>query len=192
MQIILASTSRYRRDILTRLGIPFETVAPLCDEAALPSETVKDTTQRVARAKALSLKERFHSSLIIGADQLASLDGEYIGKPRSFEHGIDMLVRMSNRTIVFYSALTLLNTRTGTEQETIATSYVTLRSINRDMARRYLIREPDALHCAGAAKSEGLGSALITKIDSEDPNALIGLPLFSLVHMLAREGVRVL
>lgn len=192
MQIILASTSPYRREIISRLGLPVVAAAPHCDETPLDHETALETATRLARTKAISLAEQFPDALIIGGDQVALLDGQQIGKPRSFEDGVRMLVWMGGRTVVFHSALALYNTRTGHLQETVGITRVTLRSISESMARNYLTREPDALNCAGSAKSEALGGVLMERIESDDPNSLIGVPLFSLVTMLLNEGVEIL
>lgn len=192
MQIILASTSRYRQEIISRLGLPFEAVAPICDETPLPGETALDTAVRLARSKSQSLATRYPAALIIGSDQVALLDGQQIGKPGSFENGVAMLQWMSGRTVVFHSALALYNSASGRLQETVGITRVTLRTLNEQQIRNYLTREPDALHCAGSAKSEGLGGALLQKVESDDPNALIGVPLFDLISMLNAEGVEIL
>lgn len=192
MQIILASTSRYRQEIIARLGLPFTAVPPVCDETPLPGESALDTAVRLARTKAQSLAADYPNALIIGSDQVALLDGQQIGKPGSFENGVAMLQWMSGRTVVFHSALALYNTASGRLQETVGITRVTLRQLTEQQIRNYLTREPDALHCAGSAKSEGLGGALLEKVESDDPNALIGVPLFRLISMLNAEGVEIL
>lgn len=192
MQIILASTSRYRQEIIARLGLPFTAVPPVCDETPLPGESALDTAVRLARTKAQSLAADYPNALIIGSDQVALLDGQQIGKPGSFENGVAMLQWMSGRTVVFHSALALYNTASGRLQETVGITRVTLRQLTEQQIRNYLTREPDALHCAGSAKSEGLGGALLEKVESDDPNALIGVPLFKLISMLNAEGVEIL
>lgn len=192
MQIILASTSRYRQEIITRLGLPFTAVPPVCDETPLPGESALDTAVRLARSKAQSLAADYPNALIIGSDQVALLDGQQIGKPGSFENGVAMLQWMSGRTVVFHSALALYNSTSGRLQETVGITHVTLRQLTEQQIRHYLTREPDALHCAGSAKSEGLGGALLEKVESDDPNALIGVPLFKLISMLNAEGVEIL
>ena len=192
MQIILASTSRYRQEIIARLGLPFTAVPPVCDETPLPGESALDTAVRLARTKAQSLAADYPDALIIGSDQVALLDGKQIGKPGSFENGVAMLQWMSGRTVVFHSALALYNTASGRLQETVGITRVTLRQLTEQQIRNYLTREPDALHCAGSAKSEGLGGALLEKVESDDPNALIGVPLFRLISMLNAEGVEIL
>ncbi|QBJ78869.1 nucleoside triphosphate pyrophosphatase [Aquitalea sp. USM4] len=192
MQIILASTSRYRQEIIARLGLPFTAVPPVCDETPLPGESALDTAVRLARTKAQSLAADYPNALIIGSDQVALLDGQQIGKPGSFENGVAMLQWMSGRTVVFHSALALYNTASGRLQETVGITRVTLRQLTEQQIRNYLTREPDALHCAGSAKSEGLGGTLLEKVESDDPNALIGVPLFRLISMLNAEGVEIL
>jgi septum formation protein len=192
MQIILASTSRYRQEIIARLGLPFTAVPPVCDETPLSGESALDTAVRLARSKAQSLAADYPNALIIGSDQVALLDGQQIGKPGSFENGVAMLQWMSGRTVVFHSALALYNTASGRLQETVGITRVTLRQLTEQQIRNYLTREPDALHCAGSAKSEGLGGALLEKVESDDPNALIGVPLFKLISMLNAEGVEIL
>ena len=192
MQIILASTSRYRQEIIARLGLPFTAVPPVCDETPLPGESALDTAVRLARSKAQSLAADYPNALIIGSDQVALLDGQQIGKPGSFENGVAMLQWMSGRTVVFHSALALYNSASGRLQETVGITHVTLRQLTEQQIRHYLTREPDALHCAGSAKSEGLGGALLEKVESDDPNALIGVPLFKLISMLNAEGVEIL
>lgn len=192
MQIILASTSRYRQEIIARLGLPFTAVPPVCDETPLPGESALDTAVRLARSKAQSLAADYPDALIIGSDQVALLDGQQIGKPGSFDKGVAMLQWMSGRTVVFHSALALYNTASGRLQETVGITRVTLRQLTEQQIRNYLTREPDALHCAGSAKSEGLGGALLEKVESDDPNALIGVPLFKLISMLNAEGVEIL
>ncbi|WP_199154824.1 nucleoside triphosphate pyrophosphatase [Chromobacterium sp. ASV23] len=192
MHIVLASTSRYRQEIIARLGLPFQAEPPICDETPLPGETALQTAVRLARTKAQSLAGKHPDALIIGSDQVALLDGQQIGKPGSFENGVEMLKWMSGRTVVFHSALALYNSHSGRLQECVGLTRVTLRQLSEAQIRNYLTREPDALHCAGSAKSEGLGGALLEKVESDDPNALIGVPLFQLITMLANEGVEVL
>jgi septum formation protein len=191
MQLVLASTSPFRREILTRLGIPFTATAPDCDETPLPGESALATAVRLARSKAQSLADRYPAALIIGSDQVALLDDEQIGKPASLEHAVEMLQRMSGRTTRFHTALALYNNVNGRWRESVEITAVTMRRLDEATIRRYLQREPDALMCAGSAKSEGLGGALIERVESRDPNALIGLPLFDLVGMLAAEGMEV-
>jgi septum formation protein len=192
MKLVLASTSRFRRELLSRLGLPFEVAAPVCDETPLAGEMALATAVRLARIKAQSLQQQFPDALLIGSDQVALLDGVQIGKPGTLEKARAMLAAMSGRTVAFHTALALYNAKTGHLQEAVDITNVTLRTLSAAEIDAYLAREPDALHCAGAAKSEGLGGALIERIVSADPNALIGLPLFALVTLLKHEGVKVL
>ncbi|TDR82815.1 Maf family protein [Paludibacterium purpuratum] len=192
MQLVLASTSPFRREIVARLGIPFTACAPHCDETPLPGETALDTARRLARIKAQSLAASHPDALIVGSDQVALLDGRQLGKPSDHAHAVEMLRFMSGRTTLFHTALAVYNSANGELQEMVDITRVTLRPLDEEQILRYLAREPDALLCAGAAKSEGLGGALIERIESSDPNALIGLPLFALVDMLARQGMGVL
>ena len=192
MQIVLASTSQYRKAIIDRLGLPlFHAESPVCNETPLPGETAVATAVRLARAKARSLSTKHKNALIIGSDQVAILDNQQIGKPGSIENGVKMLLWMSGRTVLFHSALALQNSTSGKLQTTMSTTRVTLRTLRESQIRNYLEREPEALHCAGSVKSEGLGGALLKKVESEDPNALIGVPLFKLITMLANEGIKI-
>lgn len=190
--LVLASTSRFRRELLARLGLPFAAVAPVCDETPLPGEHAAATASRLASVKARSLAHAHPDALIIGSDQVALLDGQQLGKPGSHARAIEMLQTMSGRTLEFHTALSVLHAASGREQQHTDITRVQMRTLNDGQIHAYLSREPDALLCAGAAKSEGLGGALIARIDSSDPNALIGLPLFALVGMLQQEGVEVL
>jgi septum formation protein len=192
MKLLLASTSPYRRELLSRLGLPFDVAAPVCDETPLPGESALETAVRLARIKAQSLKERHPDALLIGSDQVALLDGTQLGKPGTPEKARAMLTSMSGKTLAFHTALAVYNARTGRLQEAVDITHVSMRTLTPAMIDAYIEREPDALYCAGAAKSEGLGGALIERIVSADPNALIGLPLFALVTMLQHEGVEVL
>lgn len=190
--IVLASTSRFRREIVARLGLPVVCAAPICDETPLAGESAPATAVRLARTKATSLAASYPDALIIGGDQVAMLDGRQIGKPRDLEDAVALLQWMSGRCVEFHSALALYNAKRRTLQETVDLTRVTLRTLSEAQIRAYLAREPDALFCAGAAKSEGLGGVLLSKVESEDPNALIGVPLFALTTMLLNEGVEIL
>jgi septum formation protein len=192
MQIVLASTSPYRRELISRLGLDFSCCPPVCDETPLAGESALETACRLARTKASSLAGHYPNALIIGSDQVAQLDQKQLGKPASMEHAVDMLMAMSGRVLLFHTALALYNSRTTQLQESAETTRVTLRKLTEVQVRNYLQREPDALHCAGAAKSEGLGGALIESVETRDPNALIGVPLFDLVGMLTNQGVEIL
>ncbi len=187
--IVLASTSPYRRELLGRLGIPFAVAAPDCDEAALPGESPSATAERLAVEKARAVAGRFPDALIIGSDQVAHCEGEIFGKPGTRDRAIAQLRRLSGRQVVFHTGLCLLNARSGRVHLAGIPVEVGFRRLADDEIERYLDRE-DALNCAGSAKSEGLGIALLDYLRGDDPNALIGLPLIALCRMLRAEGVR--
>lgn len=190
--LVLASTSPYRLEVVKRLQLPVVAARPHCDEMPFAHETALETAVRLAETKAMSLQADYPDSLIIGGDQVALLDDQQIGKPKDVAHAVEMLLWMSGRTVIFYSALCLLNAKTGRTQAAVGVTKVTFRPLTEAKIRRYLAAEPDALNCAGAAKSEALGGALILKIESDDPAALIGVPLFQLVTFLENEGLSVL
>ena len=189
--LVLASTSPYRRELLQRLAIPFETVPPDIDESPLPGEGPADTALRLAAAKARALAPSYPAALIIGSDQVATLDGQQIGKPGTHERAVAQLQQMRGRTVTFHTALALHDTRNDTTQVADVSTEVRFRSLSDDQIHAYLHKE-HPYNCAGSAKSEGLGIALIESIGGSDPNALIGLPLIELVSMLQRAGFRVL
>jgi septum formation protein len=191
MQLVLASTSPYRRELLARLGVPFEVAAPDVDETPLPGESPDDTAQRLSVMKARAVAERFPEALIIGADQVALLEGRQLGKPGSHENAVAQLQSMRGKTLEFHTALTLLNARSGHVQ----TANVPVRLVMRDYSDAQIeayLRKDQAYNCCGSARSESLGIALIARYETEDPNALVGLPLIKLTEMLAKEGLDVL
>ena len=192
LPLILGSSSIFRRAQLENLGLPFETATPDFDETPTATESAEATALRLAVGKARSLAERFPQALIIGADQVACCNGRQLGKPESVAKAQQMLAELSGQTITFYSALCLLNSESGRLHIHTDTTIVSMRPLSAEQIRRYLEREPDAVYCAGAAKSEGLGAALLEKIESSDPNALIGLPIFKLVDFLQAEGMDIL
>lgn len=189
--LVLASTSIYRSELLTTLQIPFQTATPDVDETPLPGESAAQTSWRLSQTKAQVVATRFPHALIIGSDQVALLDGQQIGKPHNHDNAVRQLSAMRGKTVTFYTALTLLNAASGEMQTDVAITKVGFRSLSDDQIERYLNKE-QPYHCAGSAKSEGLGIALISRIEGDDPNALIGLPLILLVGMLEKQGVRVL
>ncbi|MBF0803795.1 MULTISPECIES: nucleoside triphosphate pyrophosphatase [unclassified Neisseria] len=191
LPLVLGSGSVFRQAQLQRLGVSFQTARPDFDETPIPGETAEQTALRLAVGKARSLAGRFPQALIIGADQVAWCNGLQLSKPMSVANAQQMLAQSSGQRIVFYSALCLLNTASGGLHTHVDKTVVTMRKLGSGQIRRYLEHEPDAVYCAGAAKSEGLGAALLERIDSTDPNALIGLPVFKLVEFLAAEGVAV-
>lgn len=190
MPLILASTSKFRQELLSRLQIPFEAVAPNCDETPLNNETASQTALRLATNKAYSLQNQFPNALIIGSDQVLFANGVALGKPMNVDNAIEMLRSLSGKSLKFYTALVLLNTFSGSLKQYVDETTVKLRTLSDEVIVSYLQREPDAVYCAGAAKSESLGMTLIERIDSSDPNALIGLPMFRLIDFLLDEGMK--
>ena len=189
--LVLASTSIYRSQLLQRLQIPFQTAAPDVDETALPDESASETTWRLSREKADAVASQYPQALIIGSDQIALLGEQRMGKPLTHDNAVQQLRAMRGHSVVFYTALTLLNARTGAMQTEVAENRVTFRNLSDDEIESYL-RKEQPYHCAGSAKLEGLGIALISRMEGDDPNALIGLPLIVLVSMLRHQGVQVL
>lgn len=190
--VILASTSVFRQQQLRTLGVDFIAAKPMFDETPLAGETAHDTALRLAVGKAQSLAAIYPQHLIIGADQVVWCKNRQLGKPMSVEKAVEMLRELSGQSIVFYSAVCVLDTVSGSLNSHVDTTIVQMRELSDAQIARYLAREPDAIYCAGAAKSEGLGAALLQKIDSTDPNALIGLPIFWLVSCLMAHGVEVI
>lgn len=189
-RLVLASTSAYRRELLERLQIPFEIADPQIDESVLAEETPPATAERLAVAKAKAVATRFPDSLIIGSDQVAFLDNHRFGKPLVRERAIEQLRSMSGRTVIFHTGLCLHNSTSGRSQVCGVPVEVSFRKLNDDEIDRYLDKE-QPYHCAGSAKSEGLGIAMLSSIRGDDPNALIGLPLIALCGMLRTEGLQV-
>lgn len=187
--LVLASSSTYRSELLKRLQLPFEIAAPNVDESRLPNETALATSMRLAQEKARVVAKTYPDALIIGSDQVALIEGRQLGKPLTHDNAVVQLRAMRGKTTCFYTALTLLNSKTGHMQTEVAENHVTLHNLSDAEIEGYLQKE-QPYHCAGSAKSEGLGIALISKMKGDDPNALIGLPLILLVQMLRRENVR--
>lgn len=191
MQLILASSSRYRRELLGRLGLPFASMSPDVDEARTPGEAPRSLVARLSREKAAAVATRVSDALVIGSDQVAACGDAVLTKPGSEANAIDQLTRMSGATATFYTGLCLLNTITGTAQEAVETVDVVFRRLSREEIVDYVRRERP-LDSAGSFKSEGLGIALFERIVSTDPTTLVGLPLIRLTEMLAAEGMFVL
>lgn len=188
--LVLASTSAFRRELLSKLQIPFETASPDCDETPLAGELPQKTAERLARIKAESIATRFPNNLIIGSDQVAFVDTSTFGKPGTYAAAAEQLRQMRGREICFHTGLCLLNTATGAIQLAGISTLVGFRNSTDLEIKRYLERE-DPRNCAGSAKSESLGIALLEYIRGDDPNALIGLPLIALCAMLRQEGVSI-
>lgn len=188
-RLVLASTSAFRRELLKRLQLEFETATPDADESPLADETPENTAERLSLAKAQAVAPNYASALIIGSDQVAHCNGQIYGKPKTREHAILQLQSMRGKEVIFHTGLCLLNTATDRHQLTGVTTRVGFRHSSTAEIERYVDRE-DVLNCAGSAKSEGLGITLLDYMRGDDPNALIGLPLISLCRMLRNAGIQ--
>jgi len=189
--LILASSSIYRRELLSRLQLPFTCIAPEVDESALTHELPSQTALRLAQLKARKVGLSHAQSLIIGCDQVATLDNIQLGKPGNHENATLQLRLMRGREVVFHSALCLYNPTTDHMQAEVVPYTVKFRELSDAQIENYLQKE-QPYNCAGSAKSEGLGIAIIERMVGDDPNALIGLPLIKLVNMLQNEGIAVI
>lgn len=189
--LILASSSEYRRELLQKLLIPFSSISPQVDETPLPDEKPQETALRLAQEKARKIGAQHPHALVIGCDQVATLDGVQLGKPLNYENATKQLQLMRGREVTFHSALCLYNTNTHHIQAEVVPYLIRFRKLTDAQIKNYLEKE-QPYHCAGSAKSEGLGIALIERMIGEDPNALIGLPLIKLITMLKNEGVNVI
>ncbi|MEZ2745064.1 nucleoside triphosphate pyrophosphatase [Halopseudomonas bauzanensis] len=187
--LVLASSSPYRRALLDRLGIPFEHAAPEVNETPRTGETAEQLTLRLALDKARALAGRYADHLIIGSDQVLLLDGQAVSKPGTHAAATDQLRRCSGRTVQFTTSLCLLNSATDHYQLTSEPFMVSFRELDDDSIERYLQRE-QPYDCAGSFKMEGLGISLFRALRGDDPNSLIGLPLIRLCEMLRQEGVQ--
>ena len=189
-RLVLASTSRYRKELLGRLGLAFETAAPGVDETALPGEAPPDTALRLSIEKARSLKNKFKDCVIIGSDQVASCDGARLGKPGNHANAIRQLRSLSGKTAQFDTAVSLFDAKSGAIQSRVVPCQVVFRKLDDARIEAYLRRE-QPYDCTASAKAEGLGIALIARMQTEDPTSLIGLPLIALTEMLERAGLSV-
>lgn len=186
--LILASTSRYRHELMLRLGLPFTVAAPGVAEAALHGETPAQTALRLSEAKARAVAAGLAGGLVIGSDQVAECDGEPVGKPGTHDAALAQLKRLSGRTVTFHTGLALVNAASGRVQRELVDVTSTFRTLSPAEVEAYLARERP-YDCAGSVRSEALGIALFERIASDDPTALIGLPLIALSRMLRAEGV---
>ena len=186
--VVLASSSPFRRELLARLQIPFETAVPDADESPLPGEAPAATARRLAESKARAVAQRYPDALIIGSDQVAASGSERFGKPGRRENAGAQLRLMRGKEVVFHTGLCLLDSATGQAQVRCIDTHVGFRPLSDAEIESYLDKE-DALNCAGSAKSEGLGISLISYLRGDDPNALVGLPLIALCDMLRAEGL---
>ena len=188
-RLVLASGSRYRKALLERLRLPFEVFSPDVDEAPVSGESPADTALRLSVLKAKAAAQR--GELIIGADQVASCRGRRYGKPGNHENAVRQLRELSGKTADFHTAVTVLDTQKDKHNSRVVLCRVVFRPFDETRIQAYLEREKP-YDCAGSAKSEGLGIALISRIETEDPTSLIGLPLIALTELLERSGLRIL
>ncbi|HAD08632.1 MAG TPA: septum formation inhibitor Maf [Porticoccaceae bacterium] len=191
MQLVLASSSPYRKQLLERLQIPFECQAPGIDENALSGEAPSATVLRLAREKAQALHKHFPEHLIIGSDQLACHGGRMIGKPGKHERALSQLLSFSGQTVEFLTSVCVYNSKTQTSTEALVSTEVSFRTLDKALIENYL-RAERPYDCAGSFKAEGLGIALFEKVSSDDPTALMGLPLIQLCEQLAEQNFSVL
>ncbi|ALG68767.1 Maf family protein [Beggiatoa leptomitoformis] len=189
--LVLASTSPFRKNLLTRLGLPFETVAPNVDETPLVNETPEALVKRLSILKAQAVQALYANALIIGSDQVAILDGQIIGKPHTHDNAVQQLSKASGNTVSFLTGLCLLNTATTQYQVEIVPFTVVFRALTTAQIENYLQLE-QPYHCAGSFRSESLGITLMEAMRGDDPNALVGLPLMRLIRLLENEGVRLI
>ncbi|HAJ13613.1 MAG: Maf family nucleotide pyrophosphatase [Hydrogenophaga sp.] len=189
--LILGSTSRYRRELMTRLNLPFDTDTPQVDETPQPGEAPEALARRLALAKARDVARRHPEAVVIGSDQVADLDGQPLGKPGNHERAMAQLRRMSGRTVIFQTALAVVCLETGFEAQDLAPVKVVFRDLSDAEIDSYL-RAEQPYDCAGSAKSEGLGIALLERIDNDDPTALVGLPLIRTCRLIRAAGIPVL
>ena len=189
--LVLASASRYRRELLARLGLPFAVEAPDVDETPLPGEPPAATACRLAKAKARAVAVHHDEALVIGADQVADAGGVVFSKPADHADAVAQLTRLAGRSVVFHTAIALVDAASGRCAARLVDVTTTFRPLTQRMIEDYLHRE-QPYDCAASIKSEGLGIALVASIASDDPTALIGLPLIALVDLLRAEGVHIL
>ena len=189
-RLVLGSTSVYRRELLSRLRLPFSVEPPHVDETPRPGEAPAELARRLAAAKAAAVARKHPGAIVIGSDQVADLEGEPLGKPGNHENAVAQLRRMRGRTVVFQTALSVVCQESGFAQHALAPVRVRFRDLDDAEIEAYL-RAEQPYDCAGSAKSEGAGIALLEAIESDDPTALIGLPLIRTCRMLRAAGLRV-
>ena len=191
MKLVLASTSPFRKTILEKLGVQFDTASPETDETALNNETPQELVERLSIAKAKAVADKVSDSLVIGSDQVSVIDGEIIGKPHNHENAVKQLQTTSGKTVTFYTGLCLYNSETQQYQSDVVPFDVVFRKLSEQQIENYL-RKEEPYNCAGSFKSEALGIVLFEKLIGEDPNTLMGLPLIRLVKMLEQENFSIL
>ena len=190
-ELILGSTSIYRRELLERLNIPFRVVSPEIDETPLEDETPQQLVERLSLEKARSVASSNPGSLVIGSDQVAVHDGKIVGKPHTHDRAMQQLREANGKEIMLYTGLSLVNADSGETLTEVIPFQVVFRKLTEQQLESYLLKE-QPYHCAGSVKSEGLGIALLERFEGEDPNTLIGLPLIRLIRMLEHFGVCVI
>ena len=191
MKLILASTSPFRKTILEKLGVAFETMSPEVDETALEKETPQQLVERLSIAKAKAVADKVKNALVIGSDQVSVINNEIIGKPHTYENAVKQLKNASGKTVTFYTGLCLYNSITQQYQSEVVPFDVVFRDLNDQLIENYL-RKEEPYNCAGSFKSEALGIILFEKLEGEDPNTLMGLPLIRLINMLENESFTIL
>lgn len=189
--LVLGSTSPFRKNILEKLNLPFECAKPDIDETAFSNETPQALVERLAIEKAKAVTNEFPNALIIGSDQVALCDGEILGKPHNFDNGVKQLTKFSNKSVVFYTGLCVYDSENNTAKSIVEPFTVHFKELTHQEIENYLKAE-QPYNCAGSFKSEGLGICLFKKLEGDDPNTLIGLPLIRLVALLKQHGLNVL
>jgi septum formation protein len=186
--LILASTSRYRQELLSRLRLPFEVLSPEVDETALPGETPATLAQRLALAKAWAVAKKRPQAVVIGSDQVADLHGHPLGKPGTHERAVQQLRSLRGHRVLFHTAVAVVRASTGFEKAALNSVAVSFRALDDDEIEFYL-RTEQPYDCAGSAKCETLGISLLSAIESDDPTALVGLPLIRTSELLRQAGI---
>ena len=186
--LVLGSTSPFRKSILEKLNLPFECAKPNIDETALVNESPQALVERLAIEKAKAVAHQFSNALIIGSDQVAVCDGEILGKPHTFDNGVKQLTQFSNKSVTFYTGLCVYNSGENIVKSLVEPFVVHFNQLSLPEIESYLIAE-QPYNCAGSFKSEGLGICLFKKLEGDDPNTLIGLPLIKLVNLLKQHGL---
>jgi len=190
LPLILGSTSPFRAEILQKLCVSFDTAAPDIDESSQANETPTELVERLSISKAKKVAEAHPAALIVGSDQVACVEQQILGKPHTHEKAVEQLRFLSGKIVSFHTGLCLFNSETGNTQSTVEVFKVHFRTLSDDQIERYLQNE-QPYNCAGSFKSEALGISLFKKLEGDDPNTLIGLPLIRLVEFLSNEGLQV-
>ncbi len=190
-RLVLGSTSPFRKQLLEKLNLPFDCAKPNIDETPKTDESALELVQRLAVEKAQAVASEFPDALIIGSDQVALCDGDILGKPHTFENGVKQLSQFNGKKVSFYTGLCVFNSKTGQSYSLVEPFYVHFKNNSQTAIENYLKAE-QPYNCAGSFKSEGLGICLFEKLEGDDPNTLIGLPLIKLVALLEQHGLDVL